>query len=82
MDTQALPGPARVAALEKIPAASRRMGTSISTTYREIKAGRLGPLVKLGERSSALPQESVDRWIAERIAESTAQSAAKGGGHV
>lgn len=71
MDTQALPGPARVAALEKIPAASRRMGTSISTTYREIKAGRLGPLVKLGERSSALPQESVDKWITERIAAAT-----------
>lgn len=63
--------PSRVAALEKIPAAAKRMGASVTTVYREIKAGRLGPLVKLGERASALPQESVDNWIAARIAEAT-----------
>lgn len=56
-------------ALEKVPAAARRMGCSVSTTYREIKAGRLGPLVKLGARSSALAEESVTAWIQERIAE-------------
>lgn len=71
MENQATPNPARVAALEKIPAAARRMGVSISQAYREIKAGRLGPLVKLGERSSALPAASVDAWIAARIAEAT-----------
>lgn len=71
MENQAIPNPARVAALEKIPAAARRMGVSISQAYREIKAGRLGPLVKLGERSSALPAEAVDGWIAARIAEAT-----------
>lgn len=65
--------PARSAVLEKIPAAAHRMGCSTSQTYREIKAGRLGPLVKLGARSSAIPAESVDSWIAARIAE------AKGG---
>lgn len=69
--------PARVAALEKIPAAARRMGVSTTTAYREIAAGRLGPLVKLGERASALPQESVDKWIADRIAEAKKTGAEK-----
>ncbi|QLH49082.1 MAG: hypothetical protein HWD57_04280 [Candidatus Accumulibacter cognatus] len=56
-------------ALEKVPAAARRMGCSISGVYREIRAKRLGPLVKLSARSSALPSASVDSWIAARIAE-------------
>lgn len=63
--------------LEKIPTqAAPRMGLSTSQVYREIKAGRLGPLVKLGARSSAVPSESVDAWIASRIAE----AASKNGG--
>lgn len=66
------PSPATVAALEKIPAAARRMGVSTSSVYRELKSGRLaGPLVKVGERSSAIPSTSVDAWIAARIAEAT-----------
>lgn len=77
---QDIPSAGRLAALERIPAAAKRMGISVSQTYREIKIGRLGPLVKLGERASALSGESVDRWIAERIAESTPQQVAKGGG--
>ncbi|MCK6406555.1 MAG: hypothetical protein L6Q60_11125 [Rhodocyclaceae bacterium] len=71
MENQAIPSSATVAALEKIPHAARRMGISISQCYREIKAQRIGPLVKLGERASALPAESVDRWISARIAEAT-----------
>lgn len=71
MENHATPSPAAVAALEKVPHAARRMGISISQCYREIKAQRIGPLVKLGERASALPAESVDRWIAARIAEAT-----------
>jgi len=77
MENQATPNPARVAALEKIPAAARRMGVSISQAYREIKAGRLGPLVKLGERASAVPACSTDAWIAARIAEATKAGGAK-----
>lgn len=76
---EALPGAARPAALEKIPAAAHRMGVSPATVYRELKSGRLGPLVKLGERASAVPAESVDRWIAERIAEATPKPATAGG---
>ncbi|WP_153115788.1 helix-turn-helix transcriptional regulator [Rhodocyclus tenuis] len=57
--------------LERIPTAAGRMGVSPSQVYREIKAGRIGPLVKLGERASALPAEAVDAWIAERIAEAS-----------
>ena len=57
--------------LERIPAAARRMAVSTSQVYREIKAARLGPLVKLGPRASAVPSSSVDAWIAARIAEAT-----------
>lgn len=75
--------------LERIPAAASRMGISVSQAYREIKSGRLTPLVKLGERASAVPMESVDRWIAERIAESAIRqestgavnTSAQGAGH-
>lgn len=74
---QASPSQAVVAALEKIPHAAKRMGISTATLYRELKSGRLaGPLVKVGERASALPAASVDAWIADRIAEATK---AKGG---
>lgn len=77
---EAIPAPARVAALEKIPAAARRMGVSISSVYRELKAGRLaGPLVKTGARASAIPAEAVDRWIAERIAEASRRKAEQEG---
>ena len=71
MNNQALPTPARVAALERLPHAAKRMGVSISQAYREIKSGRLGPLVKIGERASAVPSEAVDNWISARIAEAT-----------
>ena len=75
---EALPSSARVAALEKIPAAARRMGVSPATVYRELKSGRHhGPLVKLGERASAVPMESTDAWISARIDEATKQN---GGG--
>lgn len=68
---EAATSPGRIASLERIPAAARRMGVSTSQAYREIKSGRLGPLVKLGPRASALPAEAVDQWIADRIAEAT-----------
>ena len=54
-------------AIERIPTAARRMGVSVSQTYREIKAGRLGLLVKLGERASGLPVAAVDAWIMSKI---------------
>lgn len=62
-------------ALEKVPAAAKRMGLSKAQAYREIAAGRLGPLVKLGQRASAVPSESVDRWIASRIDEALRERA-------
>lgn len=56
--------------LEKIPAAADRMCISIAQAYREIKAGRLGTIVKVGARSSALRSADVDRWIMDRLIES------------
>jgi predicted DNA-binding transcriptional regulator AlpA len=55
MQNPTITAPATVSALEKVPHAAKRMGISTCQAYREIKAGRLGPLVKLGERASALP---------------------------
>lgn len=54
-------------AIERVPTAARRMSVSVSQAYREIKAGRLGPLVKLGERASGLPVAAVDSWIQSKI---------------
>ena len=67
MQNPSIPAPATVAALEKVPHAARRMGISTCSCYREIKAGRLGPLVKVGERGSALPAVAVDAWIQAKI---------------
>lgn len=67
MKTPTIPAPATVAALEKVPHAARRMGVSTCQAYREIKAGRLGPLVKIGERASALPAAAVTAWIQAKI---------------
>jgi predicted DNA-binding transcriptional regulator AlpA len=54
------------------------MGVSVTTVYRELKAGRHpGPLIKLGERASAVPQASTDKWIADRISEATKAGGAR-----
>ncbi len=67
MQNPTIPAPVTVAYLEKVPHAARRMGISTCQAYREIKAGRLGPLVKIGERASALPAAAVDAWIQSKI---------------
>lgn len=67
MQNPSIPAPDTVAALEKVPHAARRMCVSTSHAYREIKAGRLGPLVKIGERASAVLTASVDAWIQSKI---------------
>lgn len=61
-------------AIEKVPAAARRMGISVSQVYREVRAGRL-QLVKLGERASGLDVAAVDSWIQAKI--DAAQGAAR-----
>jgi predicted DNA-binding transcriptional regulator AlpA len=74
MENQDKTSPADRPAIEKVPAAARRMGVSVSQVYREVKAGRLLPLVKLGERASGLPVVAVDAWIKSKI-----DAAQKGG---
>lgn len=64
----------RAPAIERIPAAASRMGISVSGVYREIRALRLGPLVKLGPLASGLPASAVDAWINSKI-----EAAQKGG---
>lgn len=56
--------------LERPRDAAKRCGISVSQLYREVKAGRLSPPIKVGERASAFPAEEIDRFIAERIKES------------
>ncbi len=72
--TPKIPSPATITTLEKVPHAARRMCVSVCQAYREIKAGRLGPLIKIGERASALESAAVDAWIQAKI------DAANGGG--
>ena len=67
MQNQANESAAARPAIERVPTAARRMGVSVSQVYREIKAGRLGPLVKLGERASGLTYAAVDAWIQSKI---------------
>lgn len=66
MQNQTTEGTAVRPAIEKIPAAARRMAVSVSQVYREIRAGRL-PLIKLGERASGLDVAAVDAWIKSKI---------------
>ena len=60
------PLPATIAALEKIPVAALRMGMSVSQFYRTAKRDGIR-IIKVSERSSAVPQADVDAWINERI---------------
>lgn len=64
-------------ALEKVPVAAQRAALSVSGIYREIRDGRIGPLVKLGARASAVPTSSVDAYIAARIADAGDAAARK-----
>lgn len=73
MKNQTTEGAAIRPAIEKVPAAARRMAVSVSQAYREIRAGRL-QLIKLGERASGLETAQVDAWIQAKI-----QEAKKGG---
>lgn len=59
--------PGTVAALEKIPNAARRMGMSVSQFYRTAKRDGLR-IIKVSERSSAVPEEDVTAWIQRRVA--------------
>lgn len=56
--------------LERPRDAAKRCGISVSQLYREVKAGRIAPPIKVGERASAFPSEEIDRFISERIKES------------
>lgn len=77
--TNEAPLVAPVERLEKIPVAARRMGLSVSSAYRELKTGRLSPLVKLGPRASAVPASAVDAWIAARVRDALKEQGARHG---
>jgi len=56
-------------ALLRLPAVEARTGLKKSAIYAGIKDKTFPACVKLG-RASAWPSSSIDRWIAERIADS------------
>ena len=64
--TSVISSPAQVAALEKIPAAARRMGMSVSQFYRIAKRDGLR-IIKVSDRASAVPECDVSDWIQKRI---------------
>jgi len=74
--------------LERPRDAAARCGISVSQLYREVKAGRIAPPIKIGERASAFPSGAIDRFIDDRIRESrkaqrvsVVDTSAQGGGH-
>lgn len=76
MQNHSILSPERVAALEKVPHAAKRMGISTCQLYREAKAGRI-TIVKVGVRASAVSQTEVDTWIRARISEATKKGGAQ-----
>jgi prophage regulatory protein len=47
-----------------------RTGLSRSTIYLRISRGEFPPPVSLGVRAVGWPSDAVDKWIADRIAQS------------
>lgn len=76
MQNHSILSPERVAALEKVPHAAKRMGISTCQLYREAKAGRI-TIVKVGVRASACNTAEVDSWIQARISEATKKGGAQ-----
>lgn len=55
----------------RIPVVCDRFGVPRSTFYRDVKLGLCTTPVKIGEKSSALPQHEVDAINAARLAGKT-----------
>ncbi|KAF1717913.1 transcriptional regulator [Pseudoxanthomonas yeongjuensis] len=64
--TDALATPNR---LIRLPEVIARCGVGRTTIYEMINRVEFPAPVKIGPRSSAWPQNEVDRWIEDRIAE-------------
>jgi prophage regulatory protein len=56
--------------LLRLPAVMARVGLSRSSIYAKMKAGEFPPSVRLGPRSIAFPQSSIDKYIAGLVASS------------
>lgn len=62
--------------LLRLPEVKARTGLSRSEIYRRIAIGTFPAPIKIGRRASAWSSIEIDRWIAERIAQRDAKSAA------
>jgi prophage regulatory protein len=56
--------------LLRLPAVLARVGLSRSTIYNRISEGTFPAPVRLGERSVAWLEQSIDQWIEDRVVES------------
>jgi prophage regulatory protein len=62
--------------LLRLPEVKARTGLSRSELYRRIAIGSFPAPIKIGERASAWSSIEIECWIAERIAQRDAKSAA------
>jgi prophage regulatory protein len=62
--------------LLRLPEVKARTGLSRSELYRRIAIGTFPAPIKIGERASAWSSIEIECWIAERIAQRDAKSAA------
>ncbi len=56
--------------LIRLPEVMRRTGYGKAWIYRLIEAGQFPKSVKIGTRSIAFVESEVDKWVANKIAES------------
>jgi prophage regulatory protein len=61
----------RVTRLIRLPEVQHRVGLGRSTIYRWMAEGKFPKPVQLGGYSVAWAENEIDRWVADRITQST-----------
>ena len=56
--------------LLRLPAVMAKTGLSRSGIYAAIRENRFPPSISLGSRAVAWPASDIEKWVAEKIAES------------
>ncbi|WIG56451.1 MAG: hypothetical protein OJF61_002239 [Rhodanobacteraceae bacterium] len=76
MNPDTIPAPSAHPVLLRLPQVKASTGLSRSELYRRIAIGTFPAPIKIGERASAWSSIEIECWIAERIAQRDAMSAA------
>lgn len=53
----------------RLPEVLQRTGLSRSTCYELVSAGKFPQPVKIATRAIAFPENEIEQWVAERLAE-------------